>query len=146
MKPSKNQFSALPEKFMKPTPAELIQRERILRGVPQILNSQTQCASILGITGGDVKLAKEEGCPAFRSGRIYSAELVDWLRHPLRCTHGRPRMDVICYRRTMTRLDDLGLAGVETADGNGCYDSDDKLIPREKLPPLRHPVIEPVFG
>src|SRR5438067_8968936 len=45
---------------------------------PAYLDSQAQAAAILKIDISDLREAKAEGCPAFRSGRVYTAPLLAW--------------------------------------------------------------------
>ena len=46
---------------------------------PAYFDSQAQAAAILKIDISDLREAKAEGCPAFRSGRVYTAPLLAWL-------------------------------------------------------------------
>lgn len=46
---------------------------------PAYYDSQKQAAAALGIDESVLKDAKAEGCPAFKSGRIYKAALTEWL-------------------------------------------------------------------
>jgi hypothetical protein len=45
---------------------------------PAYFDSQAQAAAILKIDISDLREAKVEGCPAFRSGRVYTAPLLAW--------------------------------------------------------------------
>jgi len=45
---------------------------------PAYFDSQAQAAAILKIDISDLREAKAEGCPAFRSGRVYIAPLLAW--------------------------------------------------------------------
>jgi hypothetical protein len=45
---------------------------------PAYFDSQAQAAAILKIDISDLREAKAEGCPAFRSGRVYTAPLLAW--------------------------------------------------------------------
>ena len=47
-------------------------------------DSQQQAAAILKVPIGLLRRAKREGCPAFRSGRVYVKPLKKWLSHPPR--------------------------------------------------------------
>jgi len=42
-------------------------------------DSQASAAAALKIDISELRKAKREGCPAFRSGRVYRAELLRWL-------------------------------------------------------------------
>lgn len=46
---------------------------------PAYFDSQAQAAAILKIDISELREAKAEGCPAFRSGRVYRAPLMAWL-------------------------------------------------------------------
>lgn len=46
---------------------------------PTYFENQKQAASILGFEEYDLKAWKAAGCPAFCHGRIYHAELLDWV-------------------------------------------------------------------
>jgi hypothetical protein len=46
---------------------------------PAYFDSQAQAAAILKIDISELREAKAEGCPAFRSGRVYTALLLVWL-------------------------------------------------------------------
>jgi len=46
---------------------------------PAYFDSQASAAAALKIAIEDLREAKREGCPAFRSGRVYGAELLSWL-------------------------------------------------------------------
>jgi hypothetical protein len=46
---------------------------------PAYFDSQAQAAAILKIDISELREAKAEGCPAFRSGRVYIAPLLAWL-------------------------------------------------------------------
>jgi hypothetical protein len=45
---------------------------------PAYFDSQAQAAAILKIDISELREAKAEGCPAFRSGRVYTAPLLAW--------------------------------------------------------------------
>lgn len=45
---------------------------------PLFFDNQSQAAAILKIDVEELRQAKRDGCPAFRSGRIYRAELDEW--------------------------------------------------------------------
>lgn len=45
---------------------------------PAYFDSQAQAAAILNIDISELREAKAEGCPAFRSGRVYIAPLLAW--------------------------------------------------------------------
>jgi len=45
---------------------------------PAYFDSQAQAAATLKIDISDLREAKVEGCPAFRSGRVYTAPLLAW--------------------------------------------------------------------
>lgn len=42
--------------------------------------NQRQCAAMLGLDEYELKEWKAQGCPAFKYGRIYHAELLEWMR------------------------------------------------------------------
>ena len=46
---------------------------------PAYFDSQAAAAATLKIEIDDIREAKREGCPAFRSGRVYGKELLSWL-------------------------------------------------------------------
>jgi hypothetical protein len=46
--------------------------------LPAYFDSQRQAAAILKIDISELRQAKAEGCPAFRSGRVYTAPLLAW--------------------------------------------------------------------
>jgi hypothetical protein len=46
---------------------------------PVYFENQRQAASLLGLDEYELKEWKAEGCPAFKYGRIYHAELLDWI-------------------------------------------------------------------
>ena len=46
---------------------------------PAYFDSQAAAAAALKIDIDELREAKREGCPAFRSGRVYGKELVSWL-------------------------------------------------------------------
>ena len=46
--------------------------------LPAYFDSQAQAAAILKIDISNLREAKAEGCPAFRSGRVYTAPLLAW--------------------------------------------------------------------
>lgn len=46
---------------------------------PAYFDSQAQASSVLHVDIEDIREAKRNGCPAFRSGRVYRAELEEWL-------------------------------------------------------------------
>jgi hypothetical protein len=46
--------------------------------LPTYFDSQAQVAAILKIDISELREAKAEGCPAFRSGRVYTAPLLAW--------------------------------------------------------------------
>ncbi len=46
---------------------------------PAYFDSQAATAAALKIDIDDIREAKREGCPAFRSGRVYGKELLKWL-------------------------------------------------------------------
>ena len=46
---------------------------------PAYFDSQASAAAALKIDVDDLREAKREGCPAFRSGRVYRYELLSWL-------------------------------------------------------------------
>ena len=47
--------------------------------LPAYFDSQRQAAATLKIDISELREAKAEGCPAFRSGRVYTAPLLAWL-------------------------------------------------------------------
>jgi hypothetical protein len=46
---------------------------------PAYFDSHASAAAALQIDIDDLRQAKREGCPAFRSGRVYRDELLSWL-------------------------------------------------------------------
>jgi hypothetical protein len=46
--------------------------------LPTYFDSQRSAAATLGIDISELRQAKAEGCPAFRSGRVYTAPLLAW--------------------------------------------------------------------
>ena len=46
---------------------------------PAYFDSQASAAAALNIDVNEIRDAKREGCPAFRSGRVYHDELLSWL-------------------------------------------------------------------
>jgi hypothetical protein len=46
---------------------------------PAYFDSQASAAAALKIAIDELREAKREGCPAFRSGRVYRDELLSWL-------------------------------------------------------------------
>jgi hypothetical protein len=46
--------------------------------LPTYFDSQASAAATLGIDISELRRAKAEGCPAFRSGRVYTAPLLAW--------------------------------------------------------------------
>ena len=46
---------------------------------PLYYDSQAAAAAALNIDIYEIRVAKRQGCPAFRSGRVYRRELLDWL-------------------------------------------------------------------
>ena len=46
---------------------------------PAYFDSQASAAAALKIDIEELRAAKREGCPAFRSGRVYRDELLSWL-------------------------------------------------------------------
>ena len=48
---------------------------------PVYFENQKQCAAALGLDEYELKQWKAENCPAFRYGRIYHAELLEWLKN-----------------------------------------------------------------
>jgi hypothetical protein len=47
---------------------------------PVYFENQKQCAIALGLDVRELREWKAENCPAFRYGRIYHAELLDWIK------------------------------------------------------------------
>jgi hypothetical protein len=47
---------------------------------PAYFDSQASAAAALKIDISELREAKAEGCPAFRSGRVYHDELIRWLK------------------------------------------------------------------
>lgn len=47
---------------------------------PAYFDSQASAAAALGINIEELREAKRQGCPAFRSGRVYRDELLSWLQ------------------------------------------------------------------
>ena len=50
-----------------------------MRKRPAYFDSIAAAAAALGIDIEELREAKREGCPAFRSGRVYRDELLTWL-------------------------------------------------------------------
>src|SRR5205809_2886351 len=46
---------------------------------PAYFDSQAAAAAALKVEIDEIRDAKREGCPAFRSGRVYGKELLSWL-------------------------------------------------------------------
>ena len=46
--------------------------------LPPYFDSQASAAATLKIDISELRQAKAEGCPAFRSGRVYTAPLLAW--------------------------------------------------------------------
>jgi len=46
---------------------------------PAYFDSQAAAAAALKVEIDEIRDAKREGCPAFRSGRVYGKELLNWL-------------------------------------------------------------------
>ena len=46
---------------------------------PVYFENQRQAASLLGLDEYELKEWKAQGCPAFKYGRIYHAELLEWI-------------------------------------------------------------------
>lgn len=65
----------------KPKPASKakIGRPRIAAPMLPIYDSMGSCAAATGIPLGLLKRAKKGGCPAFRTNRVYLADLLPWL-------------------------------------------------------------------
>ena len=69
----------------------------------EYFDSQAQAASALGESLDTLREAKRQGCPAFRSGRVYRKELIGWLAthrqasgladDPTRLRHRRLKVD-----------------------------------------------------
>lgn len=124
MKTQKTKFAPLPALPVQPK-------------LPEIVNSQQQLASMLGVLQADIQAAKAKGCPAFRSGRIYAHELVAWFCEPLRCKFGGVmELDLIRFRRAENTIDRLLAAGVATVGAEGYFDADGELIAREDIEPM----------
>jgi hypothetical protein len=47
--------------------------------LPNVFDTQQQAASLLGIDVYDLKQWKAEGCQAFKHGRVYRVELLEWM-------------------------------------------------------------------
>jgi hypothetical protein len=58
---------------------ELKDTEMIKRLKPVYFENQKQCATALGLDVRELREWKAENCPAFRYGRIYHADLLDWI-------------------------------------------------------------------
>jgi hypothetical protein len=92
---------------------------------PTYFENQKQAASILGFQEYDLKEWKAAGCPAFRHGRIYHAELLEWVEkyRPNARRRGRRPGDApeapnreYAIGRAMLGLADCANFGVLTAD------------------------------
>jgi hypothetical protein len=73
--------------------------------LPAYFDSQAQAAATLGIDISELRKAKAEGCPAFRSGRVYTAPLLAWFAEK------RRRAAEIENTQTDYGTVDLALAG-----------------------------------
>src|SRR5438477_11788074 len=60
---------------------------------PAYLDSHAAAATALNIEIDDIREAKREGCPAFRSGRVYGKELLSWLETRALKTHGSAKLN-----------------------------------------------------
>jgi hypothetical protein len=49
-----------------------------MTNLPPYFDSQASAAATLKIDISELRQAKAEGCPAFRSGRVYTAPLLAW--------------------------------------------------------------------
>jgi hypothetical protein len=67
---------------------------------PAYFDSQAQAAAILNIDIFDLREAKAEGCPAFRSGRVYTAPLLAWFAEKR-----RQRAELAAAKKTGDVLD-----------------------------------------
>jgi hypothetical protein len=79
--------------------------------LPPYLDSQAQAAATLKIDISDLREAKAEGCPAFRSGRVYTARLLAWLAEKR-----QRRAELAAVKKTGDMLDS-GLADGSETDG-----------------------------
>lgn len=82
--------------------------------LPPYFDSQAQAAATLKIDISELREAKAEGCPAFRSGRVYTGPLLAWLAE-----------------KRQRRAD---LAATETADGVSDPDLVDHSEKNAELP------------
>jgi hypothetical protein len=78
---------------------------------PAYFDSQAQAAATLKIDISDLREAKAEGCPAFRSGRVYTAPLLAWLAEK------RPRRAELPAVKKTGDILDSGLADGSETDG-----------------------------
>jgi hypothetical protein len=78
---------------------------------PAYFDSQGQAAATLKINISDLREAKAEGCPAFRSGRVYAAPLLAWFAEKR-----QRRAELATVKKTGDMLDS-GLADGSDTDG-----------------------------
>jgi hypothetical protein len=79
---------------------------------PAYFDSQAQAAATLKIDISELREAKAEGCPAFRSGRVYTAPLLAWFAEK----HQR-RAELAAAKTTDRRMLEPGL--VDDSEKNG---------------------------
>ena len=77
--------------------------------MPAYFDSQAQAAATLKIDLSDLREAKAEGCPAFRSGRVYTAPLLAWFAEKRRAR--------LAAKETVDALLDSGLVDESEKDG-----------------------------
>jgi hypothetical protein len=78
---------------------------------PAYFDSQASAAATLKIDISELREAKAEGCPAFRSGRVYTALLLDWLAKK------RERRADLAAAKTTDDTADQGLVPGSKKDG-----------------------------
>jgi hypothetical protein len=71
--------------------------------LPTYFDSQASAAATLGIDISELRRAKAEGCPAFRSGRVYTAPLLAWFAEE------RQQREDLAPAKTVDGISDLGL-------------------------------------
>src|SRR6266550_8778528 len=78
---------------------------------PAYFDSQAQAAATLKIDISELREAKAEGCPAFRSGRVYTAPLLAWFAEK------RKRHAELAAAKKTGDVLDSGLADASDKDG-----------------------------
>ena len=81
-----------------------------MTNLPPYFDSQRSAAATLGIDIFELRKAKAEGCPAFRSGRVYTAPLLAWLAEK------RQRRAELAAAKTVDGVSDLDLASSSEKD------------------------------